>query len=59
MTLGKKKAELKSPAKLKSEKLITLIEPAAVAQWIAHFALHGGRGIAILWFIFWSKLHKV
>jgi hypothetical protein len=55
----KRNAELKSSAIIKSEKQLTLEKPIAVAQWIAHFALHGGKGIAIFWFIFSSRLHKV
>ena len=33
--------------------------PTAVAQWIAHFALHGGKGIARTCFIFLSKIRKI
>jgi len=46
--MGKKNAELKSPAK--SEKLLTLKKPIAVAQWIAQIA--SGFDIARILFIF-------
>jgi hypothetical protein len=55
----KKNAEPNGSALIKSKKQLTLEKPIAVAQWIAHFALHGGKGIAIFWFIFSSRLHKV
>jgi hypothetical protein len=45
----KRKAELKSPAKLKSKILVSLKKPSAVAQWIAQIAL--GFDIARICFI--------
>ena len=60
---GKKNAELKSPAKIKSEKLSTLEMPVAkpdtFTQWIAQVSQLWGFDIARLRFIFLSKLLKV
>ena len=53
----KKKAELKSPAKSKSENLEHLKKPSAVAPWIAQTAL--GFDIARICSIFLSKIRKV
>ena len=52
--MGKKNAELKSSAK--SEKLLTLEKPTAVAQWIAQDAW--GFVIARIWFIFLSNYSR-
>lgn len=54
---GKKNAELKSPAK--SEKLLTLEKPVAVAQWIAQVSQLWGFDIARFFFIFLSNSLKV
>lgn len=56
---GKKNAELKSPAKIKSEKLLTLEKPVAVAQWIAQVSQLWGFDIARFLFIFLSNSLKV
>ena len=48
----KRNAELKSPAKIKSEKLSTLEKPVAVAQWIAQVSQLRGFDIARFLFIF-------
>ncbi|MBS7272024.1 hypothetical protein [Fibrobacter sp.] len=57
LTRGKKIAELKSPAK--SEKLLTLEKPVAVAQWIAQVSQLWGFDIARFLFIFLSNSLKV
>ena len=56
---GKKNAELKSSAKIKSEKLLTLEKPVAVAQWIAQVSQLWGFDIARFFFIFLSNSLKV
>jgi len=53
----KRNAELKSPAKLKSEILEPLKKPTAIAPGIAQDAW--GFVIARIWFIFLSKSLKV